>query len=330
MFRLDLSGNKPVLLFFYTLLLSLEPRAQMNLVPNGGFENYSSCPEIDGGTDGEINKATPWYDPYGGTSDLLHVCNNTIVGAANGHSGVPSNYWGYQWPHSGNGYAGLGGFQAGSSQIPVEHIAVQLIEPLQNGKCYTLKLYVNRSEKSCISHNLLGAFFTSDSTEFDYSTQNQPQFIFPQLSFDQVINDTIGWIELEGSFVANGGETYMCIGVFNSININVNDELPCWAGFYNTSYIYIDDISLAESQVECETMEIPNIFTPNGDGVNDFWKFESNLELDVCILNRWGNIVYRQTANVINWDGKDVNGGVYFYIVKTKQHTKTGFIQLIK
>ncbi|MNY02479.1 hypothetical protein D3C86_1350510 [compost metagenome] len=68
--------------------------------------------------------------------------------------------------------------------------------------------------------------------------------------------------------------------------------------------------------------EIPNIFTPNGDGDNDFFEFVvtnySNIEFS--ILNRWGNVIYHASGLNPKWDGK-VNGtaptdGVYFVIYK--------------
>lgn len=63
---------------------------------------------------------------------------------------------------------------------------------------------------------------------------------------------------------------------------------------------------------------IPNIFTPNGDGDNDFFEFVitnySNVEFEV--VNRWGNIIFQGSGLNPKWDGK-VDGalstdGVYF------------------
>ncbi len=77
----------------------------------------------------------------------------------------------------------------------------------------------------------------------------------------------------------------------------------------------------------CPSLELPNVFTPNGDGNNDrFIPVNVNdlADIEIIIYNRWGNIVYENTDldNFIEsgWDGthKD-NGqlcsqGVYFYI----------------
>ncbi|MGV3610672.1 MAG: gliding motility-associated C-terminal domain-containing protein [Fluviicola sp.] len=63
---------------------------------------------------------------------------------------------------------------------------------------------------------------------------------------------------------------------------------------------------------------IPNIFTPNGDGDNDFFEFVitnySNVEFEV--VNRWGNPIFQGSGLYPKWDGK-VDGapsadGVYF------------------
>jgi gliding motility-associated-like protein len=72
-------------------------------------------------------------------------------------------------------------------------------------------------------------------------------------------------------------------------------------------------------------MEVPNIFTPNGDGNNDvFFLKTANLgQINCVIVDRWGNKVYETASSTGNiaWDGKDLNGkecaaGVYFYIIK--------------
>lgn len=64
---------------------------------------------------------------------------------------------------------------------------------------------------------------------------------------------------------------------------------------------------------------VPNVFTPNNDGVNDYFKISTlnASELEVIILNRWGNVVHEITTLDGVWDG-DVNGkqaddGVYFF-----------------
>lgn len=82
---------------------------------------------------------------------------------------------------------------------------------------------------------------------------------------------------------------------------------------------------------------IPNVFTPNGDGINDFLVFE-NLEFfqnELKVFNRWGREVFSQTNYQNDWDGDDLNAGTYFYVLEIKLATggtdsKKGTITLFK
>ncbi|MBK8140515.1 MAG: gliding motility-associated C-terminal domain-containing protein [Chitinophagaceae bacterium] len=55
---------------------------------------------------------------------------------------------------------------------------------------------------------------------------------------------------------------------------------------------------------------IPNIFSPNGDGVHDRWELpylESYPGCTIDVVNRYGQLVFRSVGYVTPWDGK-VNG----------------------
>lgn len=73
----------------------------------------------------------------------------------------------------------------------------------------------------------------------------------------------------------------------------------------------------------CETkIFIPNVFSPNGDGINDIFQPEGeNFQLtQMQIYNRWGEQIYR--SNTPYWDGrikgKKAQTGVYFYLISYK------------
>ncbi|MBL1407709.1 DUF7507 domain-containing protein, partial [Sphingobacterium faecale] len=70
---------------------------------------------------------------------------------------------------------------------------------------------------------------------------------------------------------------------------------------------------------------IPNVFTPNDDGTNDTFEIlgiEGFDRIEVTILNRWGNEVYRNSNYRNEWTGHGLNEGTYFYIVKTIKGAK--------
>ena len=74
-------------------------------------------------------------------------------------------------------------------------------------------------------------------------------------------------------------------------------------------------------QVTVQALEIriPNVFTPNGDGFNDFFEIEGIEGLDrvdLIVINRWGNEVYKNSNYKNNWDGRGLNDGTYYYVIQ--------------
>ncbi|MBL1409531.1 T9SS type B sorting domain-containing protein [Sphingobacterium faecale] len=70
--------------------------------------------------------------------------------------------------------------------------------------------------------------------------------------------------------------------------------------------------------VEPRDLFIPNVFTPNGDGSNDSFIIrgsEGYDRIDLLIVNRWGNEVYKNINYKNEWTGQGLNEGTYFYII---------------
>lgn len=90
-----------------------------------------------------------------------------------------------------------------------------------------------------------------------------------------------------------------------------------------------------------DLLELPNIFTPNGDGINDYFRIRTNglNTYSFSVYSRSGNLVFRSESPYIFWDGRSVSGqemhnGIYFYIISqvdggNKFHTK-GYVHLIR
>ena len=85
----------------------------------------------------------------------------------------------------------------------------------------------------------------------------------------------------------------------------------------------------------CPNYELPNAFTPNGDGANDLytpflgWRFVQSV--DMQIFNRWGNLVFQTTDPNISWSGKNETGkelseGTYFYVCKVYESRVSGIV----
>jgi len=98
---------------------------------------------------------------------------------------------------------------------------------------------------------------------------------------------------------------------------------------------------------QCSLYQLPNVFTPNGDGSNDFFRpfpYDFVEKINIVIFNRWGTIVFKTEDPDINWDGKekttnqDCSVGVYYYVCDVyeqrlggiEKRTLHGLIHLIR
>ena len=87
----------------------------------------------------------------------------------------------------------------------------------------------------------------------------------------------------------------------------------------SSSCEYVDslDIKVLES-----SLDVPNIFTPNGDGINDEFRvvFKSLKSYNCQVFNRWGRKVFSTDDPGKGWDGR-INGqmaapGAYYYVIQ--------------
>ena len=90
--------------------------------------------------------------------------------------------------------------------------------------------------------------------------------------------------------------------------------------------------------VKVIALKIPNVFTPNGDGLNDRFEIRG-LELypenRLIIFNRWGNEVYSAKTYTNDWDGANLSEGTYYYIFELRLHsghwqTFKGFVTVMR
>ena len=84
----------------------------------------------------------------------------------------------------------------------------------------------------------------------------------------------------------------------------------------------------------CPMYFLPNIFTPNGDGLNDLFIPKENRHIEkirIKILNRWGGTVFESTDPEINWNGAGLGGemcpdGVYYYTIEVDTIRLSGIV----
>lgn len=74
---------------------------------------------------------------------------------------------------------------------------------------------------------------------------------------------------------------------------------------------------------DSDSIYVPNVFTPNGDGINDVLTIYTKgiTAFSIEIFDRWGQMVFTTTYPAICWDGRTnggvkVSDGVYYYVIK--------------
>ena len=84
------------------------------------------------------------------------------------------------------------------------------------------------------------------------------------------------------------------------------------------------------------TEELPNVFTPNGDGTNDVFSIKDKFkaycdpEFSFTIYNRWGKKVFESKDPEFEWDGDGAGAGTYFYTLTSRVRTQTGSVNLVR
>ena len=114
---------------------------------------------------------------------------------------------------------------------------------------------------------------------------------------------------------------------------------PIASPFVTTTYVVkvrfrscevLDSVTV---QVESGVTEIPNVFTPNNDGIFDTWIIPGALSTPgnkLMIFNRWGSIVKEFNGYKNNWDGDNLPAGTYYYTYDDGKETKNGTITIVR
>lgn len=117
-------------------------------------------------------------------------------------------------------------------------------------------------------------------------------------------------------------EVLNCSNCANPILITPNSSTFVVAGQINGCFGY-DTVKV--SAFEASPIVIPNVFSPNGDGINDYFTISGDCikSVEKKIFNRWGMLIF--SSNLINevWDGRTTSGvqatsGTYFYIINVE------------
>lgn len=105
----------------------------------------------------------------------------------------------------------------------------------------------------------------------------------------------------------------------------------------SNSCISSDTILIFITQPEFSDI-IPNVFTPNDDGINDFFEIKNisnENTIPLQIFDRWGILLYSSDFKTVSWDGRttsgmEVSAGIYYYTITIDKKLFNGFIKLVR
>ncbi|MDX1768939.1 MAG: T9SS type B sorting domain-containing protein, partial [Arenibacter troitsensis] len=126
--------------------------------------------------------------------------------------------------------------------------------------------------------------------------------------------------------VASGGQSEYTFYFEDKDNGDDNTHYIKETGTYTVRVVDANGCeATAEIFMEFIDIEIPNFFTPDGDGRNDFWQPENQEafpKILTIIFDRYGREVYRMGLNDKGWDGiyhnTELPTGDYWYVIKLK------------
>ena len=317
---------------FVILLFCLSVRGQQvsNLVPNGNFEEVDSCfDQIPG-----LWKVNDWSAAVPNnvcSSDYFNQCQL-------------AQPWLPKEPIQkilGNGSAAI----LLKTTVPKhrEYLQNKLLLSLERDTIYELRLKLRPI------YNPYQTEWGTDRIEILFSAtpikanivNNNPSNIdtCPSVVFKNTYLDTNEWYHCKSYYQALGNEKFLTIGIFSPDS--VYDFYPIgeiWRQQWKSAYYLIDDVMVfkASDTIVRKQPEpkIPNVFSPNQDGVNEFFAIKDLPENSTLeMFNRWGNLVFTQQPYQNNWHGEGPNGrplaeGVYFAILSYQD--RNGHLRQLK
>ena len=216
---------KTPLSFFsvFILFFQLYSTAQ-NLIPDPGFEIMQKVPSHE---DNGIRCTRNWVNAVPTAGDYYNLeATSNLLGV-----GVPRNIFGYQEPHSGNGYAGIC-----IQKDMIEYVETNFTSPLIKGQKYLVEFYICRAENRSDYVNEFGVLF---STEIRTDGEKTGLSIKPDIDFvnPDGYKDTKNWTKLSATYTAEGFESVLILGHFNYDKKN---------NIKGNAHYYIDDVTITK------------------------------------------------------------------------------------
>ncbi len=239
------------------IFISIRSQNIANYINNGGFEQRYNC-----NFPFYLDKAKYWLavDSASTAGGYLSTCNGYVPNQFNTI---------FQNPRTGNAFI-LTNFYCepgvcGNNQRG--YLKNRLKTPLQSGKTYCVKFYVNIANTSPYGIDGFGAYFGNNTIDTITKCTFPLTYLTPQIQnpTNNIIIDTLGWVPVTGTFVANGTEKYCVIGNFKS-------DAATNSATLNPAFLPQKWTDLCIDDVSCIPLDLP-AYAAAG---SDIWAIPSN------------------------------------------------------
>jgi hypothetical protein len=314
--------KKILFYLFFGLSFCVRGQAIGNYVSNGGFEKISPSVGSPSASDWRSIDSAQFFGYT--LTELLPPFN------------IPLSGYAYQWPKGGHNYF-ISSFYFNSNFSGRGYPLNRLKNTLIAGKTYCVKFYCNVTNQSSYGIDGIGAYFGNSQLDTITHCTQPLTYITPQIQnpTGNVITDTLNWIPITGTFVANGTEKYLVLGNFkndastDTILINpahlptlfcdfllddvscIELNLPAYAGKDTT--IYLGDSLFIGRQSDfaidpgCIWYKLPNM-TTSLDTISGIWVKPTTTSTYVvrqvldCSPLKWDTIVVTISTNYVGLD----------------------------
>jgi len=149
-------------------------------------------------------------------------------------------------------------------------------------------------------------------------------------------------ITFNSAYTTPGGTWYWNFGDGTPTDIlNVPTTVHAYTnmGTYTVEHIVESEFGCKDTIVKTIlviNISIPNVFTPNGDGINDNFVIEGIDQIkdtQIVVYNRWGKKVYENNDYKNDWDGDGLADGVYYFVITFKDNlfeTANGTVTILR
>lgn len=297
---------------FIILIMSWQNSIAQNLIPNGSFEQYTSCPSGPSQVDSSLFWMNPSTGFPFGTPDYFNSCATSFVFS------VPNNGGGFQNAHSGNAYMGMVLYHMNSANAR-EFIETPFSSPLVANQIYHFEMYVNVIDLAAKTTDAIAVYF-SDTAITGFNNQLPLPFT-PQISNvgGNYFNSN-SWTLVSGDYTAHGGENYLTIGNFKYDSLTSTLPNNTSGNQVSVAFALVDDISLTlitgiDNQSEIESINVfPNPF-------NDKIEITANNyePLDISLYDIAGRkLLQKRFTNSVLLNTNKLENGIYIFEVRSR------------